>query len=71
MITVNNLCDFHDLYTSLSVTFTYFNGRNKGIISVIIIYYYYHYYYYYYYYKKKSESFIDKKTNYKIRPIYN
>ena len=50
MITVNNLCDFHDLYTSLSVTFTYFNGRNKGIISVIIIYYYYHYYYYYYYY---------------------
>ena len=51
MITVNNLCDFHYLYTSLSVTFvTYFNGRNKGIISVIIIIYYYYYYYYYYCY---------------------
>ena len=38
MITVNNLCDFHHLYTSLSVTFAmYFNGWNKGIISVIII----------------------------------
>ena len=37
---VNDLCDFHDLYTSLSVTFVmYFNGRNKDI-------YYYHYYYY-------------------------
>ena len=30
MITVNNLCDFHYLYTSLSVTFVmYFNGRNN------------------------------------------
>ena len=33
---VNDLCNFHDLYTSLSVTFVmYFNGRNKDL--------YYHY----------------------------
>ena len=38
MIIVNNLCDFHDLYTSLSLTFVkYFNGRNKDIFFVIII----------------------------------
>ena len=36
----NDLCDFYDLYTSLSVTFVMcFNGQNKDI-----------YYYYYYYY---------------------
>ena len=34
----NDLCDFYDLYTSLSVTFVMcFNGQNKDI-----------YYYYYY-----------------------
>ena len=48
MITVNKLCDFHDVYTSLSVTFVmYFNGRNKGTISVIIIIIIIYYYYYY------------------------
>ena len=32
---VNNLCDFYDLYTSLSVTFVmYFNGRNKDIYFI-------------------------------------
>ena len=32
VIIVNDQCDFHDLYTSLSVTFVmYFNGRNKDI----------------------------------------
>ena len=36
----NDLCDFYDLYTSLSVTFVMcFNGQIKDI-----------YYYYYYYY---------------------
>ena len=36
MIIVNDLCDFHDLYTSRSVPFVmYFNRRNKDI------YYYY------------------------------
>ena len=40
MIIVNNLCDFHDLYTSLSVTFVFlFNRQNKDIY---FIYYYYH-----------------------------
>ena len=30
VIIVNDLCDFRDLYTSLSLTFVmYFNGRNK------------------------------------------
>ena len=30
MIIVNNLCDLHDLYTSLSVTIAMsFNGRNR------------------------------------------
>ena len=38
MIIVNNLCDFHDLYTSLSLTFVkYFNGRNKDIYFFVII----------------------------------
>ena len=38
VIIVNDLCDFYDLYTSLSVTFVMcFNGQNKDI-----------YYYYYY-----------------------
>ena len=33
MITVNNLCDLHDLSTSLSVTIAmYFNGRNRHFI---------------------------------------
>ena len=37
MIIVNNLCDFHDLYTSLAVTFVmYFNGRNKDILFLFI-----------------------------------
>ena len=37
MIIVNNLCDFHDLYTSLSVTFVmYFNRRNKDILFLFI-----------------------------------
>ena len=37
MIIVNNLCDFHDLYTSLTVTFVmYFNGRNKDILFLFI-----------------------------------
>ena len=39
MIIVNNLCDFHDLYTSLSVTFVFFNRQNKDIY---FIYDYYH-----------------------------
>ena len=35
VIIVNDLCDFHDLYTSLSVTFVmYFNGRNKDIYFI-------------------------------------
>ena len=34
-------CDFHDLYSSLSVTIVmYVNGRNKDV-------YYYYYYYCY------------------------
>ena len=37
MIIVNNLRDFHDLYTSLTVMVMYFNGRNKDIIIIIII----------------------------------
>ena len=38
-IIVNDLCDFHDLYTSLSVTFVmYFNGRNKDIYLHLFIY---------------------------------
>ena len=37
MIIVNNLWDFHDLYTSLTVMVMYFNGRNKDIIIIIII----------------------------------
>ena len=37
MIIVNNLTDFHDLYTSLTVMVMYFNGRNKDIIIIIII----------------------------------
>ena len=37
MIIVNNLCDFHDLYTSLSITFVmYFNGRNKDTLFLFI-----------------------------------
>ena len=42
----NDLCDFYDLYTSLSVTFVmYFNGRNKDIyfifwrVLVVLVYY--------------------------------
>ena len=32
------MCDFYDLYTSLSVTFVmYFNARNKGILFYIFI----------------------------------
>ena len=39
MIIVNNLCDFHDLYTSLSVTFVMyiFNGRNKDILFIYLL----------------------------------
>ena len=37
VIIVNDLCDFHDLYTSLSVTFVmYFNGRNKDIYFIFL-----------------------------------
>ena len=51
MIIVNNLCDFHDMYTSVSVTFVkYFNGRNKDI-------YYYYYYYYYINFKDHMYAF--------------
>ena len=33
----NDLCDFYDLYTSLSVTFVmYFNGRNKDIYFIFL-----------------------------------
>ena len=33
MIIVNNLCDLHDFYTSLSVTIAmYFNGQNRHFI---------------------------------------
>ena len=42
----NDLCDFYDLYTSLSVTFVmYFNGRNKDIyfffwrVLVVLVFY--------------------------------
>ena len=35
MITVNNLCDFHNLYTSPSAMFVmYFSGRNKDILFI-------------------------------------
>ena len=38
MIIVNNLCDFHDLYTSLSVIFVFFlTGKIKTFILFIII----------------------------------
>ena len=38
MITVNNLCDFHDLYTSLSVTFVmYFNGQALFLLLLLFI----------------------------------
>ena len=37
MIIVNNLCDLHDLSTSLSVTIAmYFNGRNRHFIYLFI-----------------------------------
>ena len=37
MIIVNNLCDLHDLYTSLSVTIAmYFNERNRHFIYLLI-----------------------------------
>ena len=46
VIIVNDLCDFYDLYTSLSVTFVmYFNGRNKDIyfifwrVLVVLVFY--------------------------------
>ena len=36
MIIVNNLCDLHDLYTSLSVTTAmYFNGRNRHFVYLL------------------------------------
>ena len=32
------MCDFHDLFSSLSVTFVmYFNGRSKDILSIYFI----------------------------------
>ena len=38
MIIVNDLCVFHDLYTSLSVTFVmYFNGHIKTFLKISII----------------------------------
>ena len=53
----NDLCDFYDLYTSLSVTFVmYFNGRNKDI-------YYYYYYYYFYYSWASFFSFIPRTVS--------
>ena len=37
VIIVNDLCDFYDLYTSLSVTFVmYFSGRNKDIYFIFL-----------------------------------
>ena len=36
MIIVNNLCDLHDLSTSLSATIAmYFNGRNRHFIYLL------------------------------------
>ena len=50
MIIVNNLCDFHDLYTSLTVTFVmYFNGRNKDILFFFI---------YLFFHLKHATSFV-------------
>ena len=38
MIIVNNLCDFHDLFTSLVVTFVYIlTSEIKTFIIIIII----------------------------------
>ena len=38
MIIVNDLCDFHDWYTSLSLTFVmYFDGRNKDIYYYLLL----------------------------------
>ena len=38
MIIVNNLCGFHDMYTSVAVTFVkYFNGRNKDIYYYLLL----------------------------------
>ena len=33
MVIVNNLCDFHNLYTSLSVTFVCLTGKYVGRVS--------------------------------------
>ena len=38
MIISNNLCDFHDLYTSLSVMFMYLMDEIKRYIYFITIY---------------------------------